>query len=136
AGRRAAGPHLGGRGPRRPRRRPRRTVNPLRIVLAMVEAPVPFGNAAARCFYVLLRELVARGHRVSAFAACSKPAEMDEARRLFPAPQYDLRLYPFPVRRGLRAKLETLRRPYSYMFSPELRHALEAELARGVDVLH
>jgi len=35
----------------------------------MVEAPVPFGNAAARWYYVLLRELVARGHRVTAFAA-------------------------------------------------------------------
>ena len=97
-------------------------MNPLRIVLAMVEAPVPFGNAAARWFYVLLRELVARGHRVSAFAACSKPAEMDEARRLFPAPAYDLRLYPFPVRKGLAAKLETLRRPYSYMFSAAGRY--------------
>ena len=111
-------------------------MNPLRIVLAMVEAPVPFGNAAARWFYVLLRELVARGHRVSAFAACSKPAEMDEARRLFPAPAYDLRLYPFPVRKGLAAKLETLRRPYSYMFSAELKRDLGAELARGFDVLH
>jgi glycosyltransferase involved in cell wall biosynthesis len=61
---------------------------------------------------------------------------MDEARRLFPAPVYDLRLYPFPARRGLRAKLETLRRPYSYMFSPELRRDLDSELARGFDVLH
>jgi polysaccharide biosynthesis protein PslH len=102
----------------------------------MVEAPVPFGNAAARWFYVLLRELVARGHRVTAFAACSKPAEMDEARKLFPAPQYDLRLYPFPVRKGLAAKFATFRWPYSYMFSPELKRDLEAELARGFDVLH
>jgi len=111
-------------------------VRPLRVVVATVEAPVPFGNAAARWYYVLLRELAARGHRVACFSACSKPAEMDEARRLFPAPEYDLRLYPFPARGGLRAKLETLRRPYSYMFSAELRRDLEAELARGYDVLH
>jgi polysaccharide biosynthesis protein PslH len=111
-------------------------VKSLRIIVVMVEAPVPFGNAAARWFYVLLRELVARGHRVTCFAACSKATEMDEARKLFPSPEYDLRLYPFPARRGLRAKLETLRRPYSYMFSPELKHDLETELARGFDVLH
>ncbi len=111
-------------------------MKPLRIVVVLIEAPVPFGNAAARWFYVLLRELVARGHRVTCFAACSKPAEMDEGRHLFPTPDYDLRLYPFPVRRGLRAKLETLRRPYSYMFSPELKRDLEVELARGFDVLH
>jgi glycosyltransferase involved in cell wall biosynthesis len=111
-------------------------VSPLRIVVVMIEPPVPFGNAASRWFYVLLRELVARGHRVTAFAACSKPKEIDEARALFPAPAYDLRLYPLPDRRGLPAKLETLRRPYSYMFSDELKRDLEAELARGFDVLH
>jgi glycosyltransferase involved in cell wall biosynthesis len=111
-------------------------VTPLRIVLVLLEAPVPFGNAAARWFYVLLRELVARGHRVTCFAACSKPREMEEARRLFPAPDYDLRLYPFPTRRGLSAKLQTLRRPYSYMFSRELQQDLDAELARGFDILH
>jgi glycosyltransferase involved in cell wall biosynthesis len=111
-------------------------MTPLRVVIVMIEAPVPFGHAVARWSSVLLRELVARGHRVTAFAACSKPAEIDEARKLFPAPEYDLRLYPFPERKGLRAKLETLRRPYSYMFSAELRRDLEAELARGYDVLH
>src|SRR5262249_51915328 len=109
---------------------------PRRVVLVMIEPPLPFGNAAARWFYVLLRGLVARGHRVTAFAACSRPAEIDRARALFPAPTYDLRCYPFPVRRGLRAKLATLRRPYSYMFRPDLRRELQATLANGFDVLH
>ena len=111
-------------------------MRPLRIVIVMLEAPVPFGNAAARWFYVLMRELVARGHRVTAFAACSKSQEIEEASRLFPTPKYDLRLYPFPARHGLRAKLETLRCPYSYMFSDQMKFDLEAELALGFDVLH
>jgi glycosyltransferase involved in cell wall biosynthesis len=111
-------------------------MSPLRIVLVMIEAPVPFGNAAARWFYVLLRELTARGHQVTALAAFSKTNEMEEARQLFPAPQYDLRLYPFPQRRGWRAKVATLRRPYSYMFSEALQEDLRAELARGFDILH
>jgi glycosyltransferase involved in cell wall biosynthesis len=102
----------------------------------MLEAPVPFGNAAARWYYVLLRELVERGHRVTALAACSKSSEIDEARRLFPSPQYDLRLYPFPTRRGIVAKIQTVARPYFYMFSARLMSELEAELARGFDVLH
>jgi glycosyltransferase involved in cell wall biosynthesis len=109
---------------------------PLRVVLVMIEPPLPFGNAAARWFYVLLRELVARGHRTTAFAACSKEKEMDEARILFPAPNYDLRVYPFPRRSGLKAKLETLRRPFSYMFSPELRADLAREMTAGYDILH
>lgn len=111
-------------------------MTPLRIIIVFLEAPVPFGNAAARWYSVLLRELVARGHRVTAFAACGKASEMAEARRLFPAPEYDLRLYPFPARTGLRSKLDTLRRPHSYMFSAELKRDLENGLARGFDVLH
>jgi len=111
-------------------------MKPLRIVMVLLEAPVPFGNAAARWYYVLLRELVVRGHRVTAFAACSRVQEMAEAQKLFPALQYDLRLYPFPARTGLRAKLKTLRQPYSYMFSDELKRDLNAELTRGFDVLH
>ena len=108
----------------------------MRIVVVMVEAPLPFGNAAARWFNVLLRGLVERGHAVTAFAACSKPGEMAAAARLFPAPDYDLRLYEFPQRSGLRSKLATLRRPYSYPFSDALRADLDRELAAGFDVLH
>ncbi len=102
----------------------------------MIEPPLPFGNAAARWYYVLLKELVARGHRVVAYAACSKPEEIAKARDLFPTPEYDLRLYPFPTRSGLVSKLETLRRPYSYMFSPELKADLASQLAAEFDILH
>lgn len=109
---------------------------PLRIVLAMIEPPLPFGNAAARWFYVLVKGLVERGHSVVAFVAYSKAGEADQSRALFPAPRYDLRLYPFPVGRGLRGKWETLRRPYSYMFDPKLESDLAAELAKGFDILH
>ena len=108
----------------------------LRIIIVFLEAPAPFGSAGARWFAVLLKELVARGHRVTAFAACSKSNEMIDAQSTFPDSKYDLRLYSFPARKGSRAKLETLRRPYSYMFSAEFRRDLEAELARGYDVLH
>jgi glycosyltransferase involved in cell wall biosynthesis len=106
-----------------------------RVVLVMIEPPLPFGNASARWFYVLLRGLVARGHRVAAFAACSKPGEAEEARALFPAPDFDLRTYPFPPGGGAASKWRTLRRPFSYMFGPDLRRDLDAELARGYDVL-
>jgi glycosyltransferase involved in cell wall biosynthesis len=108
----------------------------LRILLVLIEPPMPFGSAVGRWYYVLLRGLVERGHRVTAFAACSKPEEIARAGELFPRPRYDLRCYPFPRRRGLRAKLESLRRPFSYMFGPDLRRDLNAELARGYDILH
>src|SRR5579872_68034 len=108
----------------------------LRIVIVMIEPPLPFGNAAARWYYVLLKGLVERGHRVTAFATCSNPNEIEEASKLFPSPVYDLRCYAHPPRIGLAAKWETLQRPYSYMFSKEFENDLENELAKGFDILH
>ncbi len=111
-------------------------MTPLRIFLVMVEPPLPFGNPTARWFYVLLKGLVQRGHRVSAFATCSRPEQVDEARTLFPTPDYDLRPYPHPTRTGFRSKLESLHRPHSYMFAPDLKKDLARGLQEGFDVLH
>jgi len=107
-----------------------------RILLLLPDPPLPFGNAAARWFYVLLKGLVARGHSVTAFAASADPADAARVRDLFPAPDYDVRLYPYAPRRGLLSKLETFRKPLAYLYGPELRRDLDAELARGADVLH
>ena len=111
-------------------------MKPLRILVGFTEPPLPFGGAAARWFYVLLHGLVERGHKVTAFAPCGKLQDIDKCRQLFPAPNFDLRLYPHPVRRGLRAKWETLQRPYSYIFAPDLWRDLNAECNQGFDVLH
>ena len=111
-------------------------MRPLRIVLVMIEPPLPFGNAAARWFYVLLKGLVERGHNVTAFAACAKPGDIAAARDLFPSPAFDLRPYPIVPDRGFAGKWRTLRKPFSYMFSREFTRDLDATLAGGFDVLH
>ncbi|EAQ81564.1 glycosyltransferase family 4 protein [Blastopirellula marina] len=108
----------------------------LRIVLVMLEPPLPFGNAAGRWFYALLKGLVARGHDVTGFAACSNPDDIKLSQQLFPAPQYDLRLFPFPQRGGLAAKWRSFRRPYSYMFSDDLMKNLKERISKEYDVLH
>ncbi len=102
----------------------------------MIDPPLPFGSAAARWYYVLLKGLVARGHRVTAFATSARDEEIASARALFPAPAFDLRLYRAPDRSGLRAKLRTLSRPFSFMFSAQFTADLNATLAEGFDVLH
>jgi polysaccharide biosynthesis protein PslH len=109
---------------------------PLRILVVLTEPPLPFGGAAARWFYVLVKGLVKRGHRVSAFAPYSGPQELARSRELFPNPAYDLRLYPHPLRSGLRAKWETIRRPYSYVFGPDMWRDLSSACEQGFDVLH
>jgi glycosyltransferase involved in cell wall biosynthesis len=107
-----------------------------RILLVLSNAPAPFGNAAARWYYVLLKGLQEAGYRVTAFAASTDPRETEAAYRLFPAGKFDLRCYPFPQRTGMSAKWETFRRPHSYNFSGDLRRDLRAEMALGFDVLH
>lgn len=108
----------------------------LRILLVMSELPLPFGHACGRWYYVLLKGLAERGHRVKAFVTCGKPEEIAYARRMFPAPHYDVRFYPFPARSGIRTKFETLKRPYSYTISPRLWDDLKTECDLGFDVLH
>lgn len=106
----------------------------LRIIIVMIEAPLPFGDASARWLYVLLKGLIERGHQVTAFASCSNPSDIDQAQKLFA--NCDLRCFLHPERRGLGVKLETLRQPYSYVFSPELKQQLNQELTKPFDILH
>lgn len=108
-----------------------------RILLVMQAPPLPFGTAAmGRWNYVLLRGLVERGYRVTAFAACTSQAEIDQTAAIFSSGEYDLRCYLPDRREGLAAKWRTLRRPYSSQLSPELRRDLDIEISRGFDVLH
>ncbi|MBD2214889.1 glycosyltransferase family 4 protein [Nostoc linckia FACHB-104] len=109
----------------------------LRILLVISSPPLPFGNADARWYYVLLKELVERGHRVTAFAAGCTSEDISQAQALFPAPKYDLRCYLIPKpKKGLLAKIKTIQQPYSYIYSQELRQDLAAELAQPYDILH
>lgn len=109
----------------------------MRILLVLNSPPLPFGAADARWYYVLLKELVARGHQVTAFAVCSNTADIAKSQAIFPAPDYDLRCYPIvPSKTGLAAKIATFRQPYAYIFSADFRRDLAAELAKPYDILH
>ena len=108
----------------------------MRIVLVLPDAPLPLSkSAAARAYYVLLKGLVERGHQVTAFVVTPNVSE-EAVREVFPAPEFDLRVFQVVRRDGLRAKYETIRRPYSHSFSPALRRELTTELHNGFDVLH
>jgi polysaccharide biosynthesis protein PslH len=109
----------------------------MRILLVINSPPLPFGNADARWYYVLLKQLVARGHQVTTFAVCPKAEDAQKAHDLFPAADYDLRCYAIdPHQPGLSQKLRTLHQPYSYIFSEELRRDLAAALAQPYDIIH
>lgn len=111
-------------------------MTPLRIVLVLVDPPQLTGSAMGRWYYVLLKGLVQRGHRVTAFVACERAEQCTAAGELFPPPEYDLRGYEFSRGGGLTDKWRSYREPYSYVYSPELRRALAQTLAGGFDALH
>ena len=111
-------------------------MNPLRLLLLIPVPPLPFGSAAARWFYVLIKGLVERGHQITVFAVCNTPEEITEVQKLFTTPEYDLRCYLFLKRQSLRSKIKNIQRPYSYIFSPELQQDLNAELAKPYDIFH
>jgi glycosyltransferase involved in cell wall biosynthesis len=106
------------------------------VVLVLPDPPLPFGNAAGRWFYALLRGLTERGHRVTTFAVCRSAFDRSATEDMYRGGDYDLRLYTHPTRSGIARKLESLRRPYGYVFSPELERDLGERLAEGYDVLH
>lgn len=108
----------------------------LDIVLVLPDPPLPFGNAAARWFYVLVKGLVARGHTTTTYAVYRQEAELRACREEFRAGEFDLRLYAETPNPGWKSKWIALRRPYSYPFSSALIRDLEARLCDGFDVLH
>ncbi len=109
---------------------------PKRILLVLHNPPLPFGKAMGRWYYVLLRELVARGHRVVAYVPCSTESEISQTLDLFPRPDYDVRCFLHQKSRGLFGKFRSMTRPFSYILSPELFQDFNAEAARGFDLLH
>ncbi|MBE9257863.1 MULTISPECIES: glycosyltransferase family 4 protein [Aphanizomenonaceae] len=109
----------------------------LRIILVINSPPLPYGNADARWYYVLLKELVSRSHYVTAFVTCRELQDISKVQNLFPPPEYDLRCYLIPQqKKGLIDKIKTIQQPYSYIFSQQLRQDLATELAKPYDILH
>ncbi len=107
----------------------------------MPAVPHPFGDTAARWFYVLLTELAKRGHEVVALAATEEPeVRVDDAKQWLAKHDGRLTLYCHRLQvdaQPLRRKWQNLIRPRSELlqdshFSALVRH----ELAKGYDVLH
>jgi len=111
----------------------------LRIIAVTPEAPDPFGNAAARWYYALAKGLVRRGHHLRFLSAYSPSTGEESLRRtkdFFSKLDIALRLYPYPVYGWMHRKWNTLRRPYSFFLSEELRRDVNRSLRDGYDVLN
>jgi glycosyltransferase involved in cell wall biosynthesis len=113
----------------------------VRIVVVTPAVPHPFGDTAARWFYVLITELVARGHDVVAVVATEESDELVAAARHWLSKtdgQLTLHLHRLKVDSvALRRKWQNLMRPRSELLQDSgLTALLRRELAGGYDVLH
>jgi glycosyltransferase involved in cell wall biosynthesis len=113
----------------------------VRIIVVTPAVPHPFGDTAARWFYVLITELVARGHEVVALVATEEPDErVAEAKQWLSKCEGRLTLHCHRLKvdsAALRRKWQNLVRPRSEMLQDsEFTAKLQQELAQGYDVLH
>jgi len=69
-------------------------------------------------------------------SSCSDPESRQRAEALFPKPRFDLQCFANGSHSGPLGKLRSAWQPFSYMFSKDLRCAIERECERGFDVLH
>jgi polysaccharide biosynthesis protein PslH len=113
----------------------------MRIIIVTPAVPHPFGDTAARWFYVLIVELLARGNEVVAIAATEESDErLSEAKQWLAQHSGHLTLHCHRLQVdsfALRRKWQNLVRPRSELLQDSaLARLLQAELAKGYDVLH
>ncbi len=115
----------------------------MKVIVVTPAVPHPFGDTAAKWSFVLLRELLKRGHDVlSLTAGGDPPARVSEAEQILRQTDVDKRLtfiyrHLQPSSSFLGRKLRSLRQPFSELLHDrEFTSDLRTAVAGGYDVLH
>jgi polysaccharide biosynthesis protein PslH len=118
----------------------------VKIIVVTPAAPHPFGDTAARWFYVLITELLARGHEVVTLAVTEEADERISETKTWlsrdalskASGRLTLHCHRLRIDSGtLRRKWQNLVRPRSEMLQDSsLTSLLQRELVKGYDVLH
>jgi glycosyltransferase involved in cell wall biosynthesis len=113
----------------------------VKIIVVTPVVPHPFGDTAARWFYVLITELLARGYTVVAIAATEESDQrVTEAKQWLSKQPGQLTLHCHRLNVdsfALRRKWQNLVRPRSELLQDSaLTALLKNETAKGYDILH
>ncbi len=115
----------------------------MKVIAVFPAVPRPFGDTAARWFYVLTKSLIERGHEVVCLVVTEESATViAESQKLLENAvgigRLTFRAFsPRPTCHPLVRRLRSLVRPFSETYYAEgLRETLAAEMRRGYDVLH
>lgn len=107
----------------------------LKILLLLIEPPLPFGNAASRWFHVLTTELLKRGHKLDVLVASNVPTDIEKARVAFKSwPSFAI--FPFAQSQGLLSKITTFLYPQRFSFNQDFLNRLQALDPNSYDVIH
>lgn len=111
--------------------------------MVLPAAPRPFGDTAARWFYVLTKGLLERGHEVVCLVATEESGQaVTESKRLLATTLGSGGLTfqtfsPTPTAHPMVRKFRSIVRPFSETYYAEgLRQVLAAEILKGYDILH
>ncbi|MCC6137745.1 MAG: glycosyltransferase family 4 protein [Bdellovibrionaceae bacterium] len=107
----------------------------LKILLILVEPPLPFGNAASRWFHVLLKGLIKRGHNVDVLVASGVANDIAKAQKIFKDDKKFF-MFPFGKTSSILGKLQTLFYPHLYMFSEEFKQKMSELNPDLYDIIH
>jgi polysaccharide biosynthesis protein PslH len=108
-----------------------------KIVIAFIDPPLPFGSAASRWYFILIKDLVSRGHQVTVFTTYQSSDEKEQCLQLFPLDRYDIRLYPKHLESSFIQKLKTIANPFSQIFGDAFVKDLRSQLEeQPFDILH
>ena len=72
--------------------------DPLRILLVLIEPPLPFGNAASRWFHVLYSQLLDRGHDVQVLVASGVERDIEKSKEMFSDPKFKIKVFIYRSR--------------------------------------
>jgi glycosyltransferase involved in cell wall biosynthesis len=112
----------------------------MRIVIVTPAVPHPFGDTAARWYYVLITELAARGHEIAALAVSQDSSARAAEAEQWMAGRANLRFRNHRLQTDsnvFRRKWRSLLRPDSILLQDrDFTALLQGELAKGYDVLH
>jgi polysaccharide biosynthesis protein PslH len=110
-------------------------IKKLKILMILIEPPLPFGNAGSRWFHVLLKGLDQRGHAVDVMVVSGVDSDIEKAKKKF-TDRENFFIFPFGKNRGLSGKLKTLLFPHRYIFNQDFRKKLRDLKPEHYDIIH
>jgi glycosyltransferase involved in cell wall biosynthesis len=115
----------------------------MKVVAVFPAVPRPFGDTAARWYFVLVKSLLCRGDEVVCITVSEEPSGIvEDAHRVLREAQSGgqlkwLTFSPTTDRSPWVRRIRSLLKPFSEtVYAPGLREALKAELQEGYDILH